>query len=277
MIAAAQSSKPRARRTPDRNDFMSGHLPDFGRSGCTARPERTPSDLGPIVSPARAREACERRNANSMRYPVKTSISRGLSFCRRRRLPVGVDGTVPKKSRPTNWDGLEIRKIKGLDLVYVRPNVEFAPYKSVMLEPNAGRVPKNWEKNQRINTLSDSGALPAPKTCRRSRRSLSELMREGFTEELTKHGYTVVDTPAEDTLHVRTAIINLLINAPDTARSRHHSHVHHQRGLDDAGARSARRTDGQLLARVVDARSDDSAGGNSSGQLRQRTPGDAKP
>jgi hypothetical protein len=90
---------------------------------------------------------------------------------------------------------------------------------------------------------------------------LSELMRDGFTEELVKHGYTIVDTPADDTLRVRTAIINLFINAPD---------------LQDPGITRSYTTSagsmtlvleardgptGQLLARVVDEESDSHPGG----------------
>ena len=52
-----------------------------------------------------------------------------------------------KEKPPENWDGLERKKVKGLDNVYVRPNVQFTPYKSVILDKTAVEFSKNWEKS----------------------------------------------------------------------------------------------------------------------------------
>lgn len=161
---------------------------------------------------------------------------------------------VSREKPPENWDGLERRKVKGLDNVYVRPNVQFTPYKSVLLEPTPVEFQKNWEKS------FDFSRRPSADDMQKIRTKLSELMREGFTQELVDHGYTVVDTPADDTLQVRTAIIDLFVNAPD---------------LNDPGITRSYTTSagsmtlvleardgpsGQLLARVVDSRTDDTAG-----------------
>lgn len=167
-----------------------------------------------------------------------------------------------KEKPPENWDGLERRKIKGLDNVYVRPDVEFTPYKSVQLDPVQIEFAKDWERNMRSNSTFGARNPPTAKDMQEIRDGLSKLMREVFMQELTKHGYTLVDAPAEDTLHVRTAIIDLYVNAPDT---------------DDPGITRSYTTSsgamtlvleardgptGQLLARVVDGRTDDNAGGN---------------
>ena len=95
----------------------------------------------------------------------------------------------------------------------------------------------------------------------RIKRQLSELMHERFLKELLDHGYTVVDAPAEDTLRVGTAIIDLFINAPDT----------HDPAITKSYTSSAGRMTlvleardgptGQLLARAVDKREDDNFGG----------------
>jgi hypothetical protein len=91
---------------------------------------------------------------------------------------------------------------------------------------------------------------------------LAELMREQFTQELVKHGYTVVPTAAEDTLEVKTAIIDLFINAPD---------LRSEPGITKSYTSSAGRMTlvleardgptGQLLARAVDSQEDDHMGG----------------
>jgi len=162
---------------------------------------------------------------------------------------------VAKEKPPENWDGLERKKIKGLDSVYVRPNVQFTPYKSVILDPTAVEFSKNWEKSFDFHDRPDAGDME------RIKKALSELMRERFLKELVDHGYTVVDTPAEDTLRVGTAIIDLFINAPDTQDA----------GITKSYTTSAGRMTlvleardgptGQLLARAVDKREDDNFGG----------------
>jgi len=165
-----------------------------------------------------------------------------------------------KEKPPTNWDGLEIRKVKGLDLVYVRPNVEFTPYKSVMLDPTQIEFAKNWEKNQRNNSSVGFRRPPSAEDMQKIKSGLSDLMQEVFTEELTKHGYTIVTTPVDDTLHVRTAIINLWINAPDTSEPGITRTYTTSAGSMTLVLEARDGPTGQLLARVVDEKSDDNMG-----------------
>jgi hypothetical protein len=170
--------------------------------------------------------------------------------------------TQAREKPPESWDGLEIRKVKGLDLVYVRPNAEFTAYKSVKLDPVQIEFAKNWAKNVNSNSSVGFKRPPSAEDMQEIKDGLGQLMHEVFLQELTKHGYTVVETAAADTLHVRTAIIDLYINAPDN---------------DDPGITRTYTTssgsmtlvlemrDGptsQLLARAVDGRSDNSPGGN---------------
>jgi hypothetical protein len=124
-----------------------------------------------------------------------------------------------------------------------------------MLDPTQVEFAKHWEKSQ------DFRNRPTAEDMQKIRDKLAELMNKVFTEELTEHGYTVVTTPGEETLLVRTAIIDLFINAPD---------------LNDPGITRSYTTSaggmtlvlesrdgptGQLLARVVDRREDEHMGG----------------
>jgi hypothetical protein len=162
---------------------------------------------------------------------------------------------VAREKPPQNWDGLELKKVKGLDAVYVRPNVQFTPYKSVMLDTTIVEFSKDWQKS------FDFSDRPSAADMQKIREKLAELMRTEFTQELVKHGYTVVDAPAEDTLQIRTAIIDLFINAPDLQNP----------GITRSYTSSAGRMTlvleahdgptGQLLARVVDGREDNHMGG----------------
>ena len=187
---------------------------------------------------------------------MKTSFSRALVMSALATCLFATTLSVSAKEKPPeNWDGLVRKKVKGLDLVYVRPNVQFAPYKSVILDPTQVEFSKNWEKS------FDFHDRPEASDMERIKSKLSELMHERFLKELVEHGYTVVDAPAEDTLRVGTAIIDLFINAPDTQDA----------GITRSYTTSSGRMtlvlearDGptsQLLARAVDKREDDNFGG----------------
>jgi hypothetical protein len=187
---------------------------------------------------------------------VNTSITRTITLTCLLACVFASVVAVSKEKPPENWDGLERRKVKGLDNVYVRPNVVFTPYKSVMLDPTAVEFAKNWEKNR------DFRDRPTAEDMQRIKDKLAELMREEFTQELVKHGYTVVPAAAEDTLAIKTAIIDLYINAPD---------LRSEPGITKSYTSSAGRMTlvleardgptGQLLARAVDKRDDDHMGG----------------
>ena len=162
---------------------------------------------------------------------------------------------VTKEKPPENWDGLERRKVKGLDNVYVRPDVQFTPYKSVVLDPTQVEFSKNWQKS------FDFSDRPNAAEMQKIRDKLAELMRERFTEELVKNGYTVVDAPAEDTLQVRTAIIDLFINAPDLQNPGITKSYTTSAGGMTLVLEARDGPTGQLLARAVDRQEDDHMGG----------------
>jgi hypothetical protein len=115
------------------------------------------------------------------------------------------------------WDGLVLREGKahvelgegpsGLDAVYVRPGVKFAPYKSVMLDPVVVEFSKNWELRAR-----DTGRQFSPAELQGIRGQLAKLMRDVFVQELTTHGYRVVDAASVDTLRVTTGLLDVYIN-----------------------------------------------------------------
>ena len=58
----------------------------------------------------------------------------GFLMCAASVLLVAGWHSAASKEAPAEWDGLVKRKVKGLDLVYVRPDVQFPAYKKVMLD-----------------------------------------------------------------------------------------------------------------------------------------------
>ena len=161
------------------------------------------------------------------------------------------------------WDGLVLREGRtgvelgegptGLDAVYVRPGVKLAPYKSVKLDPVVVEFSKDWEAKARASerqfTVAELQGI---------RDQLAKLMREVFVQELTSHGYAVVDTASGDTLRVTTGLMDVYINPrkgqdADPSRSKTYS--------PGAGSMTllleARDgPTGQLLARAIDLGAD---------------------
>lgn len=117
-----------------------------------------------------------------------------------------------KEKPPQEWDGLVRQSSKKMDNVYVRPNVQFKAYRSVMLDPVDVKFDKNWDPNS--GTRGVSGRI-TNEDIEKIRTELSALFLDEFTKRLTKAGYPVVTAKGDDVLRVEAAIIDLYINAPE--------------------------------------------------------------
>jgi hypothetical protein len=158
---------------------------------------------------------------------------------------------VAAASPPVEWDGLQRRKVSGLDNVYIRPDVAFTAYKRVRILPAEVAFDRNWKPNRDMRDLS---RRLSDEDIERIRDGLAKGLSDTFAKRLQKAGYTVVDTNADDVLAVRAGLINVYINAPDTmSAGRSRSYVQDAgrmtlvMELHDSGT-------AQLLARVVDTR-----------------------
>lgn len=159
---------------------------------------------------------------------------------------------------PETWDGLERREVKGIDAVYVRPNVQFPPYKSVMLDPVEVAFSKSWKPN---DTRDLSRHLDA-EDLQKIKDELAKLFRESFAEELAKGGYPLTETPTQDTMRVQAAIVDLYVNAPDTMTAGRSRTYTTEAGTMTLAMEIRDGPSGQLLARVVDKRTAETAGGS---------------
>ena len=115
---------------------------------------------------------------------------------------------------PQTWDGLELTKKKGLDLVYIRPNVQFKAYKDVTIDRLEVAFDKNWDPNRNIK--GTSGRL-STEDMQKIKDDMATEFQKVFVEELGKGGYAVVDKMGDDTLRVIPGLANVYINAPDTS------------------------------------------------------------
>ena len=150
---------------------------------------------------------------------------------------------------PETWDGLEYRKTKGLDAVYVRPGVEIKAYGNLVLAPVQVAFDKNWDPNR--NSRGTSGRLSAA-DMQEIRDEMASEFRRIFGEELAAAGYDVVAKPLDDTLVVAAGLADVYINAPDKMTAGGSSSYTMNAGRMTLVMELRDGPTGQLLARVVD-------------------------
>lgn len=112
----------------------------------------------------------------------------------------------------TSPEGLVLQKNTRLQVVYLRPGVNFSVYDKVALLDCAVAFRKDWQRDQ-------SGPFRVSKEdMDRMRALLAAEFRKVFVDELTSGGYQVVDFGAADVLVLRPAIINLDVTSPAAAQ-----------------------------------------------------------
>jgi hypothetical protein len=154
---------------------------------------------------------------------------------------------------PASWDGLTRVKAKRLDSVYLLPEADFRGYTKVQLDPTEVAFRKNWLRDINDQTIGLSGRLSNDDA-----QKIASMARTGFEEIFTKAyndaGYQVVTEPGPDVLRLRTAVVNLSIDAPErnyAGRSRTYSV---QAGEATIILEARDSLTGALLGRAVDAR-----------------------
>jgi hypothetical protein len=150
---------------------------------------------------------------------------------------------------PESWDGLEYRKTKGLDAVYVRPGVEFRAYRNLVLDPVQVAFDKDWDPNRDSRSLA--GRLSAA-DMQKIRDDMAGEFRRIFAKELAAAGYDVVAKPMEDTLQVTAGLADVYINAPDTMTAGRTYTYTMNAGRMTLVMELRDGPTGQLLARVID-------------------------
>jgi hypothetical protein len=158
-------------------------------------------------------------------------------------------------SPPAEWDGLVRVQNRRLDHVYLLPDVSFAGYTRVRLDPVQVSFYRNWNPNRSPSQRLRQRDLENIKS------TLANEFRRVFSDTLTRGGYKLVDEDGDDVLRVQAAIINLYITAPSAgAPGRSRTFVANT-GQMTLVAELRDSVTGQLLARVVDTVQGRRAGG----------------
>lgn len=119
---------------------------------------------------------------------------------------------VGAEPTPVPWDGLVEVNSPKMDVAFLLPGADFRPYSKVMLDQPEVAFQKDWMR--RMNSGMDRHVTKsdAEKILSAVRTSTYDI----FTEAFTKAGYTVVTQPGPDVLRVRSGVVDLYVNAPDT-------------------------------------------------------------
>jgi hypothetical protein len=164
---------------------------------------------------------------------------------------------MSKEKPPASWDGLELRKTKGLDLVYVRPGVEFKAYKNVSIDALMVAFDKDWDPNSSVRGASRR--LSAD-DLQRIKDDMATEFRKVFIEELGKGGYAVVDRLGDETLRVLPGLADVYINAPERMEPGRSTTYTTETGRMTLVMELRDGPTGQLLARVIDQKAGNDMG-----------------
>lgn len=165
-------------------------------------------------------------------------------------LSLSVISAASAAEPPLEWDGLQKKQIKGIDLAYVRPGVNLAQYDKVMLDPVQVTFDKDWkpERNGMHTSVSQADR-------ERIKSDLAALTAKTFKETLgTSNGYPVVDTPGPDVMRITAALADVYITAPDLQSPGRTSTYVMNAGRMTLVAELRDSESGALFARVIDAR-----------------------
>jgi hypothetical protein len=110
------------------------------------------------------------------------------------------------------WDGLiEVNSPK-MDVAYLLPGADYRPYTKVMLDEPEVAFQKDWMRRMNEGMSRRVTEADAQKILASVRTNTADI----FTDAFTKAGFTVVTEPGPDVLRVRSGVVDLYVNAPDT-------------------------------------------------------------
>jgi hypothetical protein len=172
-----------------------------------------------------------------------------LGLCVTALLCLGIDAAALAAKEPpqTTEDGLELKKSKKADLLYVRPGATLAGYTKIMMDPVQVAFSKSWDPR-------DYGGTFGLKTSdvERIRNGIGELARETFVKVLGNGGYSEVKTADAGVLRMSVYILDLYVNAPDTMQPGRNRSYSAEAGHMTLGLELRDAVTGTLMARALD-------------------------
>jgi hypothetical protein len=117
---------------------------------------------------------------------------------------------------PETWDGLVEVNSRRMDAAFLAPGADFRPFKKVMIDEPEVAFRQNWLRD--VNRSMSSGRVTEA-DAQRIIQSVETDVTQIFAEEFRRGGYEVVTQPGLDVLRLRSAVLDLVVNAPDVRTS----------------------------------------------------------
>lgn len=194
-------------------------------------------------------------------------MRRGLvAFCAVLCLTAQAAPPVLAQGIRETWDHLVRVDSKKLRAVYLLPGTDFSVYRRVMIDPPEAAFRKNWLRDFNRSNRSVSRRL-SDDDAQRALTQVSTSMQAALTRAFTEGGYQVVTTPAPDVLRIRTAVIDLSVNAPDIMSAGRSRSFAPEAGTGTLVIEAKDSLTGAVIGRAVDGR----VAGDMGGMMRQRS------
>ena len=168
-------------------------------------------------------------------------------------IPVVQAKEAPPETTP---EGLVLLKSTKSRVSYVKPGATFAQYNRVAILEPLVEFEKDWQKDYNNSHRGLEGRV-SDKDIDRMKAGLAAEFKKVFTKELQdKGGYQVVTTAAPDVLVLRTALLNVEVNAPDLMTAGINATVVRSAGQMTLFLELWDSETNTLLARIMDAAAD---------------------
>lgn len=142
---------------------------------------------------------------------------------------------------------------RSFDEVFLLPGVDFGPYTKIMIDDPEVAFDRNWVRNYN-RSVSELSARISDEQAQGLLEQASDGLSSVFAGAFGSAGYEVVATPGPDVLRIKTELVNLQIDAPDTNRIGRSQTYARQAGQARLIVEARDSTSGALLGRAVDAR-----------------------
>jgi len=161
--------------------------------------------------------------------------------------------TLAAAQSSPSWDGLTQVKGKRMDAVFLAPGADFKPYTKVMFDPTEVALKKGWLRDYNMGSREVGRSL-TDADVQRAFETVRTKFTEVFTKAYTEAGYQVVTAPGPDVLRVRTAVVDLRVNAPDKMSGGRTRSYAREAGAATLVLEARDSESGEILGRALDRR-----------------------
>lgn len=112
------------------------------------------------------------------------------------------------------WDGLVEVRTPRFEAGFVAPGADFRDYRKVMLDKPEVAFQRNWQRD--VNASRRGSRRVTDQQAEQILATARSNFTDIFAEAFANAGFQVVEAPGPDVLRISPAVLDLVINAPDT-------------------------------------------------------------